>query len=226
MQRPHLRFDGVAGDQPVHHDVAGLPDAVGTVDGLRLRRGIPPWVEQETVVRFHQIQAESAGLEADEKHRCRSGLEFLEYFSAFAGLAVQIQVVDSGGVEPCPDAVEEPGELAEHQCSVPADDHVVELFEQRIDLRGADCAVRVVDERRIEAHLPQQGQRPQDREAVAVEVVDEPENLLSLPLQLPVVERTVFRCELDLEYLLLFRRQVGGDLFLRATQHQRFDALP
>ena len=34
-------LDGVLGDEPVHYDVAGLPDAIGPVDGLRSVAGYP-----------------------------------------------------------------------------------------------------------------------------------------------------------------------------------------
>ena len=71
-----------------------------------------------------------------------------------------------------------------------------------------------LDERGMQAELAQQGERPQDREPVAVDVVDEPEDLLALALQVPLVDAAVARVELHLEDLLLLRRQVGGHLFL------------
>ena len=68
-ERDDLLFDGVAGDQPVDHDVAGLADAVGAVDGLGLGGRVPPRVEQEAVVGLGEVQAEAAGLEADQEDR-------------------------------------------------------------------------------------------------------------------------------------------------------------
>ena len=48
-------------------DMACLADAVGAVDGLRFRGGIPPWIEQEDVIRRREIEADAACLEADQK---------------------------------------------------------------------------------------------------------------------------------------------------------------
>ena len=47
--------------------MARLADAVGAVDGLRLRGGIPSWIQQEDVVRRREIEADTACLQADEK---------------------------------------------------------------------------------------------------------------------------------------------------------------
>ena len=78
----------------------------------------------------------------------------------------------------------------------------------------------------MQAELAQQGERPQDREPVAVHVVDEPEDLLALALQVPLVDAAVARVELHLEDLLLLRRQVGGHLFLGPALDQRLDPAP
>ena len=67
----------------------------------------------------------------------------------------------------------------------------------------------VVDEARVQAELAQQRDRAQDREAVAVEVADQPEDLLALALQVRVVELAVARMKVDLEGLLLLGRQVA-----------------
>ena len=48
-------------------DMARLADAVGAVDGLRFRGGIPPWIKQEDVVGRREIEADTARLEADEE---------------------------------------------------------------------------------------------------------------------------------------------------------------
>ena len=74
LERHHLLLDGVLGDQPVDHHLLGLADAVHPVDGLRLGGRVPPRVEQDAVVGLGQVQAEPAGLEADQEDRapCRS----------------------------------------------------------------------------------------------------------------------------------------------------------
>ena len=57
-----------------------------------------------------------------------------------------------------------------------------------------------------------------------VDVVDQAEHLLPLALQVRLVDAAVPRVQLDLQHLLLLRRQVGGDLLLGAAQHERPDA--
>ena len=54
-------------DQPVGEHLARLADAVRAVDRLRLDGRVPPRVEQEHVVGRGQVQAEAAGLEADQE---------------------------------------------------------------------------------------------------------------------------------------------------------------
>ena len=101
-----------------------------------------------------------------------------------------------------------------------------ELLDERVELRARDAVGSLVDEARMEAELAQQRDRAQDREAVAVEVVEQAEDLLALALQVGVVELAVARVEVDLERLLLLRRQVGGDELLGAALDERLDPPP
>ena len=75
LQLEHLLLDGVARDEPVGEHGPRLPDAVRAVDRLRLDGRVPPRVEQEHVLGGGEVQAEAAGLQADEKQRAvrRSG---------------------------------------------------------------------------------------------------------------------------------------------------------
>lgn len=118
-----------------------------------------------------------------------------------------------------------PVELREHQRAVALLRELGELLDQGIDLRrGYQAGIRLVDEGGIERHLPQHGEGPQDGDAVAVEVIDEPEEALALALQVPVVDGPVPRVQVDGEHLLHLRRQLGGDGLLGAAQHERSDA--
>ena len=67
LQLQHLFLDRVLGDQAIGEDLAGLADAVGAVDRLRLDGRIPPRIEQEDVFGGGEVQAKAAGLEADEE---------------------------------------------------------------------------------------------------------------------------------------------------------------
>ena len=60
-------FYGIFRNDFACKDMTRLADTVGAVDGLRLRGGIPPWIQQEDVVRRREIEADTARLEADEK---------------------------------------------------------------------------------------------------------------------------------------------------------------
>ena len=78
----------------------------------------------------------------------------------------------------------------------------------------------------MQAELAQQRDRAQDREAVAVEVVDQPEDLLTLALQVRVVELAVARMQLHVEGLLLLGGEIRGHQLLRAALEQRLDPAP
>ena len=213
------------GDHPVDVDRAGLADAVGAVDGLGLGGGVPPRVEHEHVVGLGEGEPEPTRLERDEEHRGRALPERRDALGTVAGRAVEVLVGDALGLQPGPHDREEPGELREHQRAVPLLGQLLELLDERVDLgRRRQPGVRLVDQARVERHLPQHGQRPQDRDAVAVDVVDQPEQPLPLALEVPVVDRPVPRVQVDREHLLHLRRQLGGDGLLGAPQHQRTDA--
>jgi hypothetical protein len=61
---------------------------------------------------------------------------------------------------------------------------------------------------------------------LSVQVVDQPEHLLPLTLQMRLVEPLVPRVQLDLDHLLLLRRQLGRHDVLGPAQHDRPDPPP
>ena len=69
LQLQHLLLDRVARDEPVGEDRSRLPDAVRAVDRLGLDGRVPPRIEQEHVLGRGQVEAEAAGLQADEEER-------------------------------------------------------------------------------------------------------------------------------------------------------------
>ena len=87
----HLLFDGVAGDEAIRKDFAGLADAMDAVDGLRFDCGVPPWIEEKNVVRGGEIEAEAAGFQRDEEQRAvRVGLEVIDSRFPVASFAIKI----------------------------------------------------------------------------------------------------------------------------------------
>jgi hypothetical protein len=59
-----------------------------------------------------------------------------------------------------------------------------------------------------------------------VDVAEQAEDLLPLPLQVRLVQPAVPRMQLDLEYLFLLLGQVGRDLLLGAAHDERPDPAP
>ena len=106
---------------------------------------------------------------------------------------------------------------------MPAAGHVPQVLGQRVELAARHVGVRVVDQAGVQAQLAQQGERAQNGEAVVREVIDQPEDLLPLPLQLPLVDHAVPGMQIHLEHLLLLGGQVRGHLLLRAPHDQRPD---
>ena len=96
--------------------------------------------------------------------------------------------------------------------------------QQCVELARGHIRVVGVDQLGREAEHAQQRERSEHDEAVAIEVLQQSEHLLSLALQHGVVERPVGGRQLDVQLLLLLGRQVGGDELLRPAQHERTDA--
>ena len=96
LQLGDLLLDRVPRDQAVGEDVPRLADAVRAVDRLRFDGRIPPRIEQEDVVGGGEVQAEAAGLQADQEHAAvRVGLKPLDARFAVARLAVEVLVGDA-----------------------------------------------------------------------------------------------------------------------------------
>src|SRR5581483_5202076 len=163
-----LLFDRVASDQPVDVHRPGLANPVGAVDRLVFGGGVPPGVEQEAVVGLGEVEAEATGLEADQEDGVVAGTEALEHACALPCPAVEVAVADALSLEPLAHHGEEAGELAEHERPVATPGDIGELLGELVKLRTGGVAAGV-DEAGVEAELPQQRDRAQDGEAVAVE---------------------------------------------------------
>lgn len=70
-----LLFDGVRRHQPVDRDRPALADAVGTIGGLILHRRVPPGIHMKHIIGSGEVEADPAGLEADEEELSLAGLE-------------------------------------------------------------------------------------------------------------------------------------------------------
>src|SRR5581483_2804355 len=79
-QRYDLLLDRVAGHEAVDHHRLRLAEPMAAVDCLSLDGRVPPRVEHEHVVRFGQVEAGTASLQADQKHRGVTLLEGVEHF--------------------------------------------------------------------------------------------------------------------------------------------------
>ena len=65
-------------DQPIHHHVLALPNAVSSVHALVVHRRVPSWVHNNDSVSCCQCQAQAPHLRCQEEHRdVIAGLELL-----------------------------------------------------------------------------------------------------------------------------------------------------
>ena len=85
-------LDGVARNQVIDGHVLVLPDAVGAVGGLLLDGGIPPRVQVDDVVGVGQVEAQSAGFQADEEHGHQAVLEVGHHLLALADGRGTVQI--------------------------------------------------------------------------------------------------------------------------------------
>src|SRR5688500_1667179 len=55
LEGEYLLFDGISCDKFIGKDLFLLADAMSAVDGLRFNGRIPPWIENEDIIRFGKI---------------------------------------------------------------------------------------------------------------------------------------------------------------------------
>ena len=82
VQTEYFFFDGVLRDKVIDSDVLALADAIGTVGGLLLDGGVPPWVEMNDIVGSREIQSQTTGLKADKEYGTLAALELLHQLVA------------------------------------------------------------------------------------------------------------------------------------------------
>ncbi len=171
LELEDLLLDRVAADQAVGEDVLRLADAVRAVDGLGLDGGVPPGVEQEDVLGGRQVQAEAAGLQADQEERAVGVvLEPLDPLGAVAGPAVEVFVGEPLGVEPVADDRQEAGELREDQDLVPLLDDLGQLRQEHVELGAGLADAARVDQAGVAGRLAQPQQRLEDLDLRAVQL--------------------------------------------------------
>ena len=84
VQTQNLLLDRARGDEPVDRHRTSLSNAVGPVGGLVLNRRIPPGVKVYDIVGTGEVQAGSAGLQADQEKRCAALVEPLDRLAGVA----------------------------------------------------------------------------------------------------------------------------------------------
>ncbi len=90
LQFEDFFLHSVAGNEAVGEDIAGLADAVSTVDRLGLHGRIPPGVEQKHILGGGEIEAKAAGLETDEEDGAGGiFLKAADALLAVAGFAIR-----------------------------------------------------------------------------------------------------------------------------------------
>ena len=129
--------------------------------GLRFDGRVPPGIEQKHVLGGGQVQAQAAGLQADQEQLTVGiVLEPLDPRLAVARLAVEIFVGDllAASSRLAHDR-QQAGELRKHQRLVSFLEHLLELRQQRIELGAGFLDAALVDQPGMAGRLPQAQQR-------------------------------------------------------------------
>jgi len=174
LQRHDLLLHRSGGYQAVDHHRPSLPDPVGAINCLFFGLRVPPWVKQEHVVRLGESQANSARLQGYQEDIGVTVAERVNHFLPVRRRTVQISGTHCLGVKCRTHAAQVPSELAEDESFMPLCDHRSQYLQQHLDLcrvlRLLNCRGRITifvidlfNQRRVERHLPQDGQRAQRR---------------------------------------------------------------
>ncbi len=189
--------------------------------------GVPPRVEHEAVVGLGEVEAEPAGLQADDEHRGVAVLEPGDGLVALRGCGRR------GSCRRC--------RRRRAGCG-PGPGSRVNWLKTRARWPSATTWVRSSTSRSSLAEptvscssSTSAGSRASWRRMVSdlriskrcfCDVADEAEDLLALPLELGLVDPGVAGAELDLDGLLGLGRQLGEHRVLGAAAHERGDASP
>jgi len=92
------------------------------------------------------------------EHRRGAVLELGQHRRPVPGRAVQVDVLDAVGIQPSARRFQESGELAEDQRPVAFASDLGQKFHQDVQLGRRDVRVGRVDQRSVEACLPDQRQ--------------------------------------------------------------------
>lgn len=142
MEFQDALLNGVGTDETADGDVFVLPDAVGAVGGLVFRGGIPPWIQQDDVIRSGEVEPHAAGLERDEEEISLSLLEDIHQYAASGsgGAAVQIQVGEVFFLKQTANVLQHIGKLAEDEGAVSAGLQFRSQFPQGFQFGGGGQA--------------------------------------------------------------------------------------
>jgi hypothetical protein len=221
-------LDGVAGDEAVGEDLAGLADAVGAVDGLGFDSGIPPGVEQEDVIGGGEVKAEAAGFEADEEEFAVGVvLEAVDLRLAFVGAAVEVFVIDAVFIEVLAEDAEHFGELRKDERLVSFFEDFPDLREEHIEFGAGAVGFGRIDEAGVDGGLTEAEERFEDMDlgAIDADVVDLFEEEGAVVIAEVVVLFALFGFELAVEGLLKLGREVFGDPIFGAAEDERAKGL-
>ncbi len=171
LEFENLLFDAVFDDEFVDEDRLVLSDPIRPVGRLVFDGGVPPRVVVDDGVGGDEVEANTAGLEADEENVGFARGEAGDRFFALAGGAGEFGVGDFAPFDlPLKDR-EHGGELGEDQHLAPFIHQLIDQFEEEIELGGvADfLGAFEFEELRVAAHLPELEEGVEDRDVAAGE---------------------------------------------------------
>src|SRR2546422_6250153 len=128
------------------------------VGGLGFDRWIPPWVEVNHGIGASEVQADAAGLEADQKDGKRIvALETVDDFAAVGSRAIEEGIGDFLGFKPLANKCQHAHELAEDQHTMAAVDDLLEQFAEKIEFAGSGFRIRLLQlqQPQVATNLPQ-----------------------------------------------------------------------
>ena len=119
--------------------------------------------------------------------------------------------------------IQKRGKLTENQDPMSLLGDRPELIEEDLELRGGDIAILFIHQLRMKTKLSHSRQGAENLKAIFLQatLVQELKNLLTLLLQVEIINSTMLAIEIKEEHLLCLGWKVFGNLFLIPTQEKR-----
>ena len=197
---------------------------MGAVHRLGFHRRVPPRVQQENVFGGGEVQAQAAGLQADqEEPALRVVLEALHVLLPVSGGAVQVLVDRTVLVQAVADNRQQAGELRKHQRLVALVQHLAQLFQQHFQLGAGVAKPFRIEQAGVTGGLAQPQQRFQNldlrfRQPIRFDALEQRVAVVLPQIAVKLLLRRLHFAEYG---LLGLEWKLAGHLLLGAPQDER-----